>query len=166
MENAFHEFTPVEGIDNINDKINYLSEFNSNSLRELEVNEEVHNHLSAAIEANKRMIYRFEYESPFTKQKIVSDDPFIVQDLAIQDLKASELFSDDEINLIQRVRNLFDTHIYVSFRANSIPLLTVILTWLTIYTLIFYFIQKGTVKSTEIWNRLVSRAESGAIISY
>lgn len=122
MENAFHEFEPKEDIKNLNDKINYLSEFNSNSLKELKVNGEVYTHLSFAIENNKRMVYQFEYESPFTKQKIVSNDPFVVQDLAIQDLKTTDLFSDEEIHLLERVGNLFNASLYSSYMADSISL--------------------------------------------
>lgn len=122
MENVMHEFSPQDEIKSLERKIDYVSQFNIKSIKDANLDENLHKQLSHYMEINKGYVYEFKYESVKTKQTIISSDPFVVQELAIKDIEASELFHKDEIHLTKRMGNLFNTSIYSPFMADSIAL--------------------------------------------
>lgn len=107
MEQAKNNFNPEDDITGIDEKIDYFPEFNQSSIRKMNLHESKIKSLNSAIDSYKNMAVRFEYIS-LNKQKIVSTDPVEIQQIVIDDLESSGLFSSSEINLVRRISRSFE----------------------------------------------------------
>lgn len=106
MEQAKNNFTPNESLTSLDAKIDYVSSFTQSSISKMDLSDYKIKSLNSAIEEYKNMVVRFEYTS-LSRQKIVSTDPVEIQQIVIDDLESSGLFSSSEINLVRRISRSF-----------------------------------------------------------
>lgn len=106
MEQAKNNFTPNENLTSLDAKIDYVSSFTQSSISKMDLSDYKIKSLNSAIEEYKNMVVRFEYTS-LSRQKIVSTDPVEIQQIVIDDLESSGLFSSSEINLVRRISRSF-----------------------------------------------------------
>ena len=106
MEQAINNFTPNESLTSQDAKIDYVSSFIKEAISKTDLSDYQIESLNFALEENKKMVVRFEYTS-LSKQKIVSADQIDIQQIVIDDLESSGLFSSSEINLVRRISHSF-----------------------------------------------------------
>lgn len=106
MEQAKNNFVSDESVTGLNEKIDYISAFNQSSISKMDLSDHKIQSLNSAIEDYKNMVVSFEYTS-LSRQKIVSTNPVEIQQIVINDLESTGLFSNSEINLIRRISNSF-----------------------------------------------------------
>lgn len=109
MERALNEFQPDQSIQEVTSKIDFVSDFNKSSLKKFKISEEIEDQLNVAMEENKNLILNFEYVSPYTKLKIVTNDPHEIQKIAISDMTKMNLFSEQEIKLMTKITESFES---------------------------------------------------------
>ncbi|MTI89350.1 MAG: hypothetical protein FH748_15445 [Balneolaceae bacterium] len=109
MEQAKNDFNvdPELSESDIEAKINYFSKFNQSSIRNMNLDEGKILALNSAIDNYKDMAVRFEYSS-LNKQKIATNDPIEIQQVVIDDLESTGLFSQSEIKLMRRIASSFE----------------------------------------------------------
>ena len=106
MEQAKNNFTPNESLTSLDAKIDYVSSFTQSSISKMDLTDYKIKSLNSAIEEHKNMLMKFEYTS-LSRQKIVSTDQVEIQQIVIDDLESSGLFSSSEINLVRRISHSF-----------------------------------------------------------
>jgi hypothetical protein len=106
MEQAKNNFTPTEILTSLDAKIDYVSSFTQSSISKMDLSDYKIKSLNSAIEEHKNMLIKFEYTS-LSRQKIVSTDQVEIQQVVIDDLESSGLFSSSEINLVRRISRSF-----------------------------------------------------------
>lgn len=106
MEQAKNNFTPNESLTSLDAKIDYVSSFTQSSISKMDLSDYKIKSLNSAIEEHKNMLMKFEYTS-LSRQKIVSTDQVEIQQIVIDDLESSGLFSSSEINLVRRISRSF-----------------------------------------------------------
>lgn len=107
MEQAKNNFIPNEDLTSLDAKIDYVSSFTQSSINKMDLSDYKIKSLNSAIEEYKNMVVKFEYTS-LSRQKIVSTDPVEIQQIVIDDLESSGLFSSSEINLVRRISRSFE----------------------------------------------------------
>lgn len=106
MEQAKNNFTPNESLTSLDAKIDYVSSFIQSSISKMDLSDYKIKSLNLAIEEHENMLMKFEYTS-LSRQKIVSTDQVEIQQIVIDDLESSGLFSSSEINLVRRISHSF-----------------------------------------------------------